>query len=212
MKKNLCILVMTVMVAVLSACGSSEGALAKKSLYEHGQDVIAMMLEMTRAEGYMEIYSSNEEILDVIEEIGKGDYEKPSAVYAVTADEKALFEEAGLAEMKVSEALQDSLESKLLGAMLTQLNSRSGVSTLAASSICTAGKTFVSQEITDHTIYLYIYEDATPIAIKFVAGEDNTVSADGMFLIYDELDEASIDSISELLGGAGVEITEVEQK
>jgi hypothetical protein len=76
-------------------------------------------------------------------------------------------------------------------------NARGGSTALAAASICTAGKTFVSDEITADTIYLYTFENAVPVAVSFTVGEGNTISASGTFLIAEELNTGSPESIKE---------------
>ena len=56
---------------------------------------------------------------------------------------------------------------------------------LAAASVCTAGKTFVHDQAQD-MIYLYVFANSAPVAVTFTVGEDHTVSASGMFVVYDD--------------------------
>ena len=51
--------------------------------------------------------------------------------------------------------------------------------------MCTAEKLFVSGELTENEIYLYVYENAAPVAVTFMMGEDGAVAARGMFILYE---------------------------
>ena len=81
---------------------------------------------------------------------------------------------------------------------------------LAAASVCTSGKTFVSDEISESVIYLYTFDDARPISVTFTCGEDNTVSASGMFMMNDEFPCDSVAEIEEFFGEVGVNVSEVK--
>ena len=78
-----------------------------------------------------------------------------------------------------------------------------------ATTICTAGKTFVSTEGDGDAIYLYVYENACPAAVSFVRGEDNSVSASGTFILNDGFDASSHESLEEFFGEAGAVIKEI---
>ena len=94
---------------------------------------------------------------------------------------------------------------------MTQINARSGAMTLAASSVCTTGKTFVSNEISEEMIYLYVFDDAAPIAVTFTLGEDNAVNATGNFLLYEKLPASSVQELLEYFGAYSVKIEIVEE-
>lgn len=92
---------------------------------------------------------------------------------------------------------------------VTQINAQNGATTLAATTVCSAGKTFVSTEEDGDAIYLYVYENACPAAVSFVKGEDNTVSASGTFIINDGFDTSSPESLQEFFGETGAVVENV---
>ncbi len=212
MKKCLSVVLTLVMLVSVSACGNgSKGS--GKTLYEQGLEVASLMVEATRTEKYVEIYSSSSELGKMIKEIGEGDYETLEAVYAITIDDEKF---RGILEVdnynEISERLQAALRNRMFGSLITQINGMGGTEELAVSSICTHGKTFVDDSITDNTIYLYVYEDALPIAVTFTVGEGGAVSASGTFIMYDGFSCGSVEEVEESFRAFDVEVSEIDYK
>ena len=84
-----------------------------------------------------------------------------------------------------------------------------GAEQLAAASICTAGKVFASDELEENAIYLYTYENAVPAAVSFSRGEDGTVSATGVLVLYDGFPAGDTPEVEQFLAELGVEVEEV---
>ena len=211
MKRSLAVLLSAIMLLSLCACGGKTSPkTAEKSLYKHGLDVIAVMAEMTQLESYVETYTGSGEIKEIIQTIGEEDYTEPKAVYAITASPEQIAAYAGLDLLSdASNELQKTMENKFIMALISQVNGMAGAMNLAAASVCSSGKTFVSNEISESVIYLYTFDDARPISVAFTCGEDNTVSASGMFLMYDEFTCDSAEEIEEFFGEVGVKVREV---
>lgn len=210
MKKLVSTALALVMVASLSACGIKDGEVPGKTLYGYGQDVVALMVEVTRSEEYVQAYTSSPEINEILQNIGAGEYTTPKAVYSITMSEETLLEIAEMGNLDgASKELQDNMKGRVLGSVMTQVNALAGVNNLAASSVCSMGKTFVSDEEVDNQIYLYTYDNGRPIAVTFVAGEGGAVSASGTFVIYDEFTCGSAEEIEEFFSEFEVEVEEV---
>ena len=216
MRKTNILVLALVLTMVLSACGSAgeKAGEAKSSLYDKGLEVVVLLDEMVKNDAYVQLYTASPEIQEIVETIGAGDYAAPSAVYQISfpgESFKALAEAMGgdVSMDGMSEELTRAVEQKLLGAVVSQLNAMGGATKLAAMSVCTTGKTFVNEEISADLIYLYVYENTPPVAITFVRGDDATVSATGTFLLCDDLNTASEQTISEFFGEFGVEVTAV---
>lgn len=195
----------------LGLCGCGADAGAEKSLYDQGLEVVSLLDEMAENEMYISSFSSYEEIQTMLGELGNADYTEPDAVYAITISEEnlAAYEEWTLLEESASEELQKQMQNKFPAALINQVNAMEGVTTLAAASICTAEKSFVSHEITENTIYLYTYEDTVPVAVTFVVGEDNTVIAKGCFIMYSEFTCGSEQEIRDFFKEVSVEVERV---
>ncbi len=200
-----------IMVLSLSGCSKNESKPEQKSLYAQGLEVVQLMVEMTQAEEYVDVYTANSEIKTVIQDISSGNYSEPKAVYSLSITEENL---AAMAELNnldnASEGLKDFMMQRVFASLMTQLNGMSGVEKLAASSVCTVGKTFVNENANDDVIYLYTYEDATPVAVTFTVGEDRAVSANGVFVMYDEFTCGSAEEIKSFFNDITVEVAEVQ--
>lgn len=152
-------------------------------------------------------------IKDIMRSVGEGDFSKPKAVYKVAITEETLPELVEITESEETEGLSDTLKdymkSRMNGAIINQVNAKGGATTLAAASICTGGKTFVSDELTENVIYLYTYENAVPVAISFIVGEDGAVSATGNFVLYEGFNVDTEQEIKEFFEEYSVEIEAV---
>ena len=168
MKKAIAFVLVLVTILGLAACGAVKEVKESKSLYAHGLEVVSMLSEMTRSENFIGIYTANSEIKDIILALGDHSYEIPDAVYAITVPEDTLMGMAELSNLEgASEELKSYLMQRVMASLMSQINAMSGVENLAASSVCTVGKTFVSENATENVIYIYVYEGTAPVAVTF---------------------------------------------
>ena len=212
--KNLIVVIALTFMLGLSACESNGSNSKPTSLYSRGLEVVQIMSEMAESEAYISINTGDSAIKSIIQELANGDYSFPKAVYSVSVPEESL---AAMAELDTLDNASDNLRNfileRTLSALMTQLNAMNGVESLAASSLCTASKTFVDENANGNVIYLYTYDDAVPIAVTFLMGDDNSVSAGGVFLMADKFNcnsadeiKASFNAITDLT----VEVTEIQ--
>ena len=181
---------------LLSSCGVTESELP--SLEIRGMQIVSMLEEIAESEEYLSIYSADPELLNIIATFAEGDHSDPKIIYRLTLSEENVKSLCGTDVLtSLSPKLQDFLEGRVQASIINIANARGGSTALAATSICTAGRTFVSDEISSDTIYLYTFEDAVPVAVAFTVGESSTVTATGTFLIAEELNTDSPESIRE---------------
>lgn len=208
--KILSVAMVFVLVLSLSGCKNNESSVETKSLYTQGLEVIQLMFEMTQSEEYADLYGGSSEIKAVIQNISTGDYTTPKAVYAISVSDENV---AAMAELNhldnLSKGLESFLKQRVLGNLMTRINGMGGVDNIAAASMCTAGKTFVYENVNEDVIYLYTYDNAVPVAVTFSVGEDHAISASGVFVIYDKFTDGSADEIKSFFRDIIVEVTEV---
>ncbi|MBE6709708.1 MAG: hypothetical protein E7579_01165 [Ruminococcaceae bacterium] len=181
---------------LLSSCGVTESELP--SLEVRGMQIVSMLEEIAESEEYLSIYSADPELLNIIATFAEGDHSDPKIIYRLTLSEENVKSLCGTDVLtSLSPKLQDFLEGRVQASIINIANARGGSTALAATSICTVGRTFVSDEISSDTIYLYTFEDAVPVAVSFTVGESSTVTATGTFLIAEELNTDSPESIRE---------------
>lgn len=173
----------------------------QKSLYDQGLDIISLMTELAGNDDYIRLSTGNSSINEIVKEISRGDYTSPKAVYKITLSEDSIELLLSSGGDNLTDSFSDSLSnyirSRMDSVIISQINAGSGAETLAAVSLCTAGKTFVNNHLTENIIYLYTYESAHPAAVIFTPGEDGSVYAAGNFILNDALStdsEADIQS------------------
>lgn len=204
--KKWIVLLLALLMLGLTACGS------ETSLYTHGLDVVQMLSEMAQSEECIGLYTADSAIGSLVQEIGEQDHWAPKAVYAISVTDENLSAMAELEGMELSEELETYLKQRTLSALIPQINAQSGVEALAAASICTAGKTFVSKDTEENVIYIYAYENAVPAAVTFTVGEDGAVSANGVFIMNESFTCGSAEEIKDFFSDISVEVTEIPQK
>ena len=199
-----------ILLAILLLAGCSAGEKQEKSAYDPGLELVTMLDEMSESEEYIQIYTGASSINEIVAGIGELDYSAPSNVYKITVSEENLSAMAELGRLEgASEELQSFVKQRTLAALITQVNAMAGAETLAATSVCTAGKTFVNKELDSAMIYLYVYKEAPPIAVTFVPGDDSTVSATANFILYDEFTCGSSAEIKEFFSELAPEVTQI---
>lgn len=193
---GLLIVIALMMVPTLSACGESKDNAEPKSFYAQGLEVIQLMSEMTRTEEYLNSVGAISNQIEVIQKLGAGDYSSPKAVYAISVTDDNLAVMIELNRLgNASEELKNYLMQRVIGSLMTSVNGMNSSDSLIVSSVCSAGKTFVNQNAAEDVIYLYTYEDASPVAVTFIIGEEQTVSASGTFILNDQFTCGSADEI-----------------
>lgn len=209
--------VVSAALLLLCACGAENNTVSEKSLYEHGLDVISLMDEMVQSEDYGELMCSSSEIIEIGNEIAKGDYGEPTAVYRLEVNALAGWYELGEKDLsELSDTLRECIEQRYFSSIASQVNSRYGVTELAASSIYTAAKTFVSNELSEVTTYIYTYAHSYPVMVTFTPGEDGSVRAFGTFILDEDFkadEEQDIDMLLEdtsYIWGGKAEKLEIE--
>lgn len=212
LKKTISIVLMMILVTMLGACAGTTNEAPEKTLYKHGMDVVAIMAEAARTEDYTRAYTGSSDLMEIIEKVGEGDYSSPKAVYSVTVSEEAILGMLGMENLDgFSDALKETLLSRAVGSLTTQINGYAGVNNLAASSVLTLGKSFVDKNLADDVIYIYTFENGYPVAITFTVGENGAVSAGGNFIMYEEFSCGSLEEVQEFFSEFGASVVEVEK-
>lgn len=150
--------------------------------------------------------TGSSEIQKIADQIKTGDYTTPQAVYKISVPEDiigslltAVGEDTSMLS-GMSEVLQGDLNKRMINSIPTQINSTQGVEYLAASSVYTADKTFVSHETEECILYLYTFENSFPVMVTFCPGEDGSMTAHAVFLLDENLASAAEQDMEELLG------------
>lgn len=194
---------LTLMMLILSSCT------AGKSPVEHGMDVVAMMDELVGNRDYISALSGKEEVAEIAAKLDAGSYERYRAVYRISLDTDQLRNSLGMADVTLSDDLRSYFDNGALASVITKINAAQGLNETIAASVCTAGKKFVCKDITEHCIYLYTFEEGTPIAVVFGKGEDGAASASGYFVLAEDFTPMSAEDVEALFKEYSPNITVV---
>ena len=180
-------------------------------LYDKGLEVVSLLDEMAKNEDYLNLFTMQPDIKNIVKDIAAGDYTQPESIYKIDIPLEnidSLYAEVVQSD-EMSEGLKRAIERKMRGAVITQIYALGGAVQLAASSILNAGKQFVCEGLETDLMYLYIYEDSAPVAVYFTVDEDYTVYASGNYLTYKDLTTNSTEEIVTLFENMGAIVTEI---
>lgn len=171
--------------------------------YERGQSMVHFMKELAENKEYICLYTESEDITDIIAEIGKGNYEKPEAVYKVELSKLAMRNLLGEGRLdNFTDSMKVHLQDEIKNAAGMYLNAAQGSDVLAAAGICTLNKAFVDQNVSGSSIYLYIYKHSVPVLITFIEDENHAVRATSTFLFNINSDDLTTEQeVYEFFGG-----------
>ena len=209
MKKKILVVLFVILILSLTACGSKK---EQVSLYERGLEVVDLLDEMADSQSYVQMFTGNTQISEVIQSNTNGDYSKPQAVYEVVLQKDNYQGLLGNEDTQraMSDELERIMEKKVNASLITQMNAYGGSENLAASTICTTDIFFVNSEIKEDVIYIYVYENTAPVAITFLQEGNDIVSANGTFLFGEELVNLTEETILQLFEGTYVTVQKVE--
>ncbi|MCI9487185.1 MAG: hypothetical protein HFI64_09480 [Lachnospiraceae bacterium] len=214
MKKILALCLAAAML--LTACGGKK----ESSLYTHGLELVELMGEMTQSDAYYELFSPAAQVREAATEAAEaarmGRYQTPKAVYRISDGEGGLdgllakASQGNVSFDGMSKDLKAYVQSRILGSLASILNSQAGTEALAASSIFMCSKSFVCDEASENTAYLYTYEEAPAVLVTFLVGEGHAVYASGAYVLDRDITDG--DSLVTLFGFTGLRVELLESE
>lgn len=210
--KHLKILVPAISLSTLlflGACNSKTTSSPASELYHQGLALVSEMNEAIQSEAWVSLFTGDPAVKEILSKAGQGDFSQPRAVYEIQFSDQAITSLTGQADLTgFSESLQSRIYASIQGAAANQINAMAGAETLAAASICTVSDTFVCDNLTQNTLYLYTYETAVPVMVSFVVGQDGAVLATGVPILSDSFSPDSPENVQLFLEGFGAQVSE----
>ena len=197
MKKLICMVCAVALILTLTGCGKTE-----PSAYDRGLETVALLAEAMGSEAYLDMTSTANVLREYIAKAAEGDYHTPKAAFVFSFPDEVMYMFSGVLEpAEVPDNLTDVVNHRLISSIIPQINAMGGAEILAASTVCTVSKTFVSTAIQENMIHLYLFETGCPVAVTFTTGEDSTVTATAVPILYEDFPQDDIDAMQELFGG-----------
>lgn len=183
MKRSL--LIFAVCLAILATLLS--GCATKLSLYKKGLEITAIMEEMLDCQAFSKLYQTTD-FSDILAAVDTNDYQSPKAIYSITApsaeDMLALLGMGTEWWDGLSDTMKEQIDNRVsVQSIISTINGRAGTDKIAFSSVYFASKNYDAIDIQEEIVYLYTFEQGTPIAVIF--DPNGTVS--GYFVFADEL-------------------------
>ena len=213
--KHLKILVPAISLAALlffGACNSKTTSSPASELYHQGLALVSEMNEAVQNEAWVSLFTGDPAVREILSNAGQGDFSQPKAVYEIQFSDQAVTSLTGQADLTgFPESLQKRIYAAIQSAAANQINAMDGAETLAAASICTVSDTdtFVCDGLTENTLYLYTYENAAPVMVSFVVGQDSAVLATSVPILSDSFSPDSPENVQLFLEDFGAQVCEI---
>ncbi len=155
-----------------------------KTFIIQGLSLISLMKEKAMNDDYSRLLGRNDEFIAKLHELCAGDMSKIHDVIRLSG----VFDMFSLSEerlLQFSPMLKRELEFLLLKSFTANWSNKAEMDKIAAASFIASERTFVSSELKEDCIYIFGFEDDSlyPVAVGFMRGEGNSVSAFSTFVL-----------------------------
>lgn len=155
-----------------------------KTFIFQGLSLISLMKEKAMNDDYSRLLGRNDEFIAKLHELCAGDMSKIHDVIRLSG----VFDMFSLSEerlLQFSPMLKRELEILLLKSFTANWSNKAEMDKIAAASFIASERTFVSSELKEDCIYIFGFEDDSlyPVAVGFIRGEGNSVSAFSTFVL-----------------------------
>lgn len=155
-----------------------------KTFIIQGLSLISFMKEKAMNDDYSRLLGRNDEFIAKLHELCAGDMSKIHDVIRLSG----VFDMFSLSEerlLQFSPMLKRELEILLLKSFTANWSNKAEMDKIAAASFIASERTFVSSELKEDCIYIFGFEDDSlyPVAVGFMRGEGNSVSAFSTFVL-----------------------------
>ena len=155
-----------------------------KTFIIQGLSLISLMKDKAMNDDYSRLLGRNDEFIAKLHELCAGDMSKIHDVIRLSG----VFDMFSLSEerlLQFSPMLKRELEILLLKSFTANWSNKAEMDKIAAASFIASERTFVSSELKEDCIYIFGFEDASlyPVAVGFMRGEGNSVSAFSTFVL-----------------------------
>ena len=155
-----------------------------KPLTECCDEVISLLSERIEDEDYIYLYTSID-FEETLSSLQAGNYSQSTAIYEISLSKEDFFYKAQL-DSTLSKDLYDSIYFNYFEGIVPRIISSSHDPTnITLTTILRAHISFVNESLTEPKIYLFTFENGTPIAITLIPDGYGAIRATGYFLLND---------------------------
>lgn len=189
----------------INSCKAQSGkSFDKGSLYETGMELVRLTVDKAMSKNYMGYLTTHPAILNITETFASGNYDVPVHVYQIELSDNKIIQYVsnhGLIDSfdSIPDKLKQEIINKFIQGIPSLIEGMTKVENLAASSFLISQLVSVNKELAQNTVLLYDFKDATPIAVVFLKGKDNTFIAVSQPLIGFDLKQLNGFMLNDLL-------------
>ncbi|SPT70014.1 Uncharacterised protein [Anaerobiospirillum thomasii] len=181
---------------------AAPSCILENALYLKSQSLVSEMEQMLKSEEWIALFTADKDVRQLLLTIKDKNFSKLKTVYKLSP---AMKGPAWLALHSDLSSLPSSLQRRINDALYSTLGSRinaqDGPVTLSASSSCTVQQTFVLNTLKDNAIYLLTYENAIPVVVSLIPGQDGAVMASAVAVLNKNFKSSSAEDIENFLSG-----------
>lgn len=183
------------------------------SLKQKGLDIAATLDFLAEDKDYAKLFTTSNEIISIVTDIGKEDYSNPRAIFEIKGLSEAMMDQIS-GDFTLSQELKYIIENRFSAALSGQISAMNGTTYLAVTSILNYNESFIFSDITEPTTYLYLYDGDYSVIVDFNPFYDDVVSASGTIILNNSLVKAietqDFTSTFKAIGVDGITITMIE--
>lgn len=147
------------------------------SLQERGLALTRQMHRLASDEAYIKYCSHSDEINKRAADIAQTDFSTPQKIFVISHLDS-------IQNLVPSGTSRTLLTNRLLRSIPSQINALRGSIVLATSSLLTTEDVFLYRDLTESTLYLYIYEGDCCSMVLFQPYKDHIVQANASIVIH----------------------------
>lgn len=171
----------------------------ESSLYDRSLDMIGALSELVADENYRNNVGLPKKLEGIVSSLLEMNYSKPYAVYRVANLDNILEFIISGVSVTLDDDIKKYIEIDFSDGICNMILSSYGSEAIAANAIFNINNVFTDENVTENEMFIYVYEDAYPVAVTYIIGENGAVLANASYLISDEFIGTDIDELEKLL-------------
>lgn len=196
MKRIICLL-LAASIFALSGCsftptpGSTDKSEADtNTLADKGLELIGKVDKLAECEEYINLYTVEDEIAEMIQGVADNDYTNPEGIFIIENLDTIVLEKM-LPEAKLPEDITKMVKDKFAATLPTQIAASNGATTLAAVSILSYSESFIYKNLQTPVTYLYTYGNGYNFMVTYIPSDEDIVNASVTAVINDGLSKCT---------------------
>lgn len=159
-------------------------------LADKGLELISKVDKLAACDAFVDLYTTNQEIANILKDIAANDYSNPPGVFIIEDLDALMFKSITPAGELPDDLLQ-MLTARFSSTLSSQITAMNGTTSLAAASILSYEENFICEGLESFIAYLYTYGNGYSFMVNYNSNDENIVSAKVTVVVNDELSKCT---------------------